>query len=178
MASEMAWDSAVLEKSKTPAPGFFARLKTGEGGWLQYGDGSNEGIRSVAGSGHAVIFRKAGGGKLTAVKMKGARYGSPESSSVFRITILDGGFKEIKQVEFPFAKYEQRSENPYWVEFPIPGVKVPEVFFVAFDFSPTATDGVYVAFDDSTKGHSFLALPGDHLGDFDKGDWMIHAQVK
>lgn len=178
LASALKWDSKQLEQGKLPEPALFAGLKVGKGGWLHYDDDTNEGIRSVAGSGHAVIFRKAGGGKLISVKMKGARYGAESSKSVFRITILDGGFKEIRRLEFPFMKYEQRSENPYWVELPVPGVKVPEAFFVTFDFSPTATDGVYVAYDESTKGHSFLALPGDHLGDFDKGDWMIQAQVK
>lgn len=178
LASALRWDSKKLVEGKLPASDYFAGLKNEPGGWLHYDDDTNEGIRSVAGSGHAVLFRKAGGGRLVAVKMKGARYGAEGSKSVFHVTILDGGFKEIGRIEFPFMKYGQRSENPYWVELPIPSVKVPKVFFVVFDFSPTATDGVYVAYDESTKGHSFQALPGDHLSDFDKGDWMIRAQVK
>lgn len=178
MAKKLKWDSKLLQEGKSPKAAFFTGLKSNAEGWLYYDDDANEGMRSIAGSGHAVVFRKAGGGKLVAVKMKGSRYGPEESGSVFRLTILDASFKAIRQLEFPFMKYAQRGEALYWVEFPIPSIGVPEVFFVAFDFSPTSTDGVYVGFDESSQGHSFMALPNDHLSDFEKREWMVRSQVK
>jgi hypothetical protein len=178
LSKALTWDTKLLNKGKSPKESFFRGLKAGEGGWLSYDDDVNESIRSTAGSGHAVIFHKRGGGILTAVRMKGSRYGLDQSESVFRVTVLDADFKVIKQVEFPYLKYAGRGESLYWVDLPMPSIKVPEVFFIAYDFNPSATDGIYVGIDKSSKGHSFAALPGDHLSDFNDGEWMIRAQVK
>jgi len=178
LVSAFSWDSALIERGKEPPAAYFHGLKRDKDGFLRYDDDSNEGMRSSAGSGHAAIFHREGGGMLTAVKLKGARYGPETSSTQFRLTLLDGDFNQLAQYEYPFMLFERRGEPLYWVELEVPKTKVPEVFFVAVDFRPTATDGIYVGIDESCKGHSFSALPGGHLRDFAEGEWMIRAKVK
>lgn len=56
---------------------------------------------------------------------------------------------------------------------------MPERFWVALNFNPTQTKGVYVSYDTSTKGeHSRTGLPGEEQKpketDF-KGDWMVQV---
>lgn len=148
---------------------------TDDEGWLGYDDDQEDGMRSIAGSGHAVLFSTAEGGRLDKVMLKGARYGLPRSESKFRLTVLDGDFQTIKQWEFPFMEFMQRGEPLYWKEFDTGGLKVPAKFYVLFDFNPTGTDGVYVGFDANSSGHSYSALPQSHLKPFREGDWMIRA---
>jgi len=148
-----------------------------EEGWLGYDDNSEDGMRSLAGSGHSVKFSAPGGGRLERVMLKGARYGYPRSESTFRLTVLDGEFETIKQFEFPYMEFMERGEPLYWVEFDTDGLKVPAEFYVLFDFNPTATDGVYVGYDAHSSGHSYTALPQSHLERFREGDWMIRALV-
>jgi hypothetical protein len=175
LMTQLRWETKRLDKGGEPQRGFFDTQKTIDG-WLAYDDGSNESMRSTAGSGHAVLFRKRDGGKLTSVQVMGGRYGMPETQSEFRITILDTAFSEISQKKFPFMAFA-RSQDLEWRSFDMKDVIVPECFFVCVDFNPTATDGVYVGIDKSGSGHSFSALPGDHLCDFDDGEWTIRALV-
>jgi|GEM_PF-3167427 len=148
-----------------------------EEGWLGYDDDHEDGMRSIAGSGHAVKFSCAGGGELAKVMLKGARYGYPQSDSSFRLSILDDTWREITFFEYPYMEFSQRGEPLYWVEFDGLGVAVPEEFYVAFDFSPSATDGVYVGYDAHSSGHSVTGLPGGGFSPFREGDWMMRVQL-
>lgn len=177
LVSTVKWETERFAKGEIPPPSFFEGLMADENGWIHYDDDSNEGIRSVAGSGHAVLFSVRKGSKLASVAMKGGRYGLPHSDSIFRISVLNAEFESIIQLEFPFMRYAGRTQEVYWQEFDTERIEVPEVFFVTFDFNPTATDGIYVGIDESTKGHSFYALPEDHIRSFDAGDWMIRVRM-
>ena len=178
LVSEVNWQSDWIIRGKAPPAKFFATQKTNAEGWLSFNDGSSEEMRSIAGSGHAVLFSAPGGGKLAAVRLKGGRYGHSESDSVFRLTILDFSFDKIREFEFPFMAFAERTQELYWVELDTDGLKVPDAFFACFDFSPTANDGVYAGFDTSSSGNSFTALPDGHLRDFELGEWMIEAKLE
>ena len=149
-----------------------------DGGWLGYDDDTNDGLRSIAGSSHVVRFHVERGGALKAVKLKGSRYGMPESDSKFTLYITDAHFNVIDSVRLPFMEFAQRGELLYWREFALKGIKVPEDFAVLFDFNPTATDGIYVGYDKQAHGHSFTGLPEDVIQVFAEGDWMIRVQVE
>ncbi len=175
LVTVLKWNSKRIDQGKNPTADLFADQKIAEG-FLHYGDGTNESMSSIAGSGHATIFHKAGGGKLTAVKLMGGRYGAPETDTMFRITILDASFKTLARAVFPYTEFPY-GDTLEWREFRLDRIDVPETFFVCFDFSPTATNGVFAGLDDSSKGHSFTARPDDHIADFDDGEWMIQAKV-
>jgi len=168
----------LLDKAVKQAPRPAPKPRAQKEGWLSFDDDGEDGMRSIAGSGHAVKFSMKRGAKLAKVKLKGARYGYPQSDSMFRLSILDSNFDVIKFYEYPYMKFEQRGEPLYWVEFDLLGLKVPGEFYVLFDFNPAATDGVYVGFDEGSSGHSFTGLSGGSLRQFRDGDWMIRALVE
>lgn len=151
---------------------------TDEDGWMGYDDDYEDGMRSQAGSGHAVRFHVKRGGELTKVMLKGARYGMPQSDSKFRMTVLDGGYEVLQMWELPYMKFSKRGEPLYWVEFDTLGLEVPEDFYVVFDFNPHATNGVYVGYDADTSSHSYSGLQYERLREFHEGDWMIRVKVE
>ena len=60
-------------------------------------------------------------------------------------------------------------------------VELPEKFWVALNFNPHQTKGVYLSYDTSTKGeYSRAGLPGDDdepkETDFG-GDWMVQVML-
>ena len=54
---------------------------------------------------------------------------------------------------------------------------MPKTFYICLNFRPTATNGVFVGFDDSTKGDSLVATPGDKGSPLKGSDWMIRLQL-
>src|SRR5262249_31596969 len=55
-------------------------------------------------------------------------------------------------------------------------VELPRTFWIALDFRPHQTKGVYVSYDNSTGGrHSLVGLPGLPTARSRRGDWMIEA---
>jgi hypothetical protein len=149
-------------------------------------DGTAEGKKSIAGGGHARKFVEPGGGEwyLTAVSVHGARYGAaqPPASATFDVALCDADMKPIATWKQPYRLFE-RGESK-WVRIELPATRVPPGaggFYVALDFHPTASQGVYVSFDDSTRGTdragSLVATPGRKGAAFTSGDWMIRAEV-
>lgn len=69
-------------------------------------------------------------------------------------------------------------EPLYWVDFELVGVDVTEEFYLLFDFSPEATDGVYVGYDANSTGHSYMGNDASSLRNFRDGDWMIRGKVE
>jgi RNA polymerase sigma factor (sigma-70 family) len=148
---------------------------------LKYGDGRADGKRSLGGSGHLIEFStpsESNGAKLAAVRVHGARYGTtrpPEES--FLVYILSPDRTHVLHTELaPYSLFERGSER--WVEITFePPVEAPEAFWVALDFRPHQTKGVFVSYDTSTRGkHSRVGLPGippveARFG----GDWMVEA---
>jgi len=153
---------------------------------LELDDGCAEGKKSIAGGGHARKFAAPGGGDwyLTAVSVHGARYGAaqPPASATFDVALCDADMKPIATWKQPYRLFE-RGESK-WVRIELPPTRVPpgaEGFFVALDFHPTASQGVYVSFDESARGTdragSLVATPGKKGGAFASGDWMIRAEL-
>jgi hypothetical protein len=149
-----------------------------DGGWAGYDDDSADGMRSIAGSGHAVQFHLKSGGTLKSIKLKASRYGFPQTDSQFSIYIMNEHYKTIETVSLPYMSYEQRGEQLYWREFKLKPIKVPKDFIVLFSFNPTQTDGIYVGFDANARGHSSTALPDEPVAVFTDGDWMVRVKVE
>jgi hypothetical protein len=153
---------------------------------LEFDDGAADGKKSIAGGGHARKFAAPGGGDwyLTAISVHGARYGAPQppASATFDVALCDADMRPIATWKQPYRAFE-RGESK-WVRIEIPPTRVPpgaEGFYVALDFHPSASQGVYVSFDDATKGTdragSLVATPGKKGNPFTAGDWMIRAEL-
>ena len=153
---------------------------------LELDDGTPEGKKSIAGGGHARRFGAPGGGEwyLTAVSIHGARYGAanPPAGATFDVALCDAGMKPVAAWKQPYRLFA-RGEGK-WVRVELPPTRVPpgeDGFYVVLDFRPTATQGVYVSFDDSTKGGdnagSLVATPGKPGSPLPSGNWMIRAEI-
>ncbi len=147
---------------------------------LYYDDGTSEGQRSTAGSGHAVLFRKPEGNwLLDSIDVFGSRYGETKPPDKnFTIYICDEEFNPVHEFSMPYGLF-QRGENQ-WFRIYIYPVSVPKRFYACLSFEPTYNRGVYVAYDESVKhSHSRLALPYTHVSDVEgKYDWMIRAHLR
>ena len=145
---------------------------------LRYDDGAMDGKRSMAGSGHAVIFRKPEGKwQLIGIEIFGSRYGAPQPPQEdFSISLCDAKFEVLKEFKVPYARFERGAEK--WVKIELPATDVPEFFYVCVSFNPTATKGVFVGFDKNAAGHSRMALPDSHVTDAEGFDWMLRCYLK
>jgi hypothetical protein len=145
---------------------------------LSHVDNSAEGKRSIAGSGHAVEFKRPANVKsVVAVEIFGSRYGYPQAPREdFHVYLLDEKQKIIKDLPFPYATVERGQER--WYALSVPRVAVPERFFVAVAFNPEQTKGVYLGIDQDVKeSHSYTGLPKRGFQSFSDGDWMIRAYL-
>lgn len=153
---------------------------------LELDDGTPDGKKSIAAGGHARRFRAPGGGEwyLTAVSVHGGRYGAanPPAAATFDVALCDAEMKPVAVWKQPYRLFA-RGEGK-WVRIEVPPTRVPpgeEGFYVVLDFRPTATQGVYVSFDDSTKGtedaRSLVARPGRSGGPLTAGDWMMRIEL-
>jgi hypothetical protein len=153
---------------------------------IQLDDDTPDGKKSIAGGGHARKFLAPGGGddwNLTAVSVHGARYGGARPPPVtFTVALCDGDMLPITTLKQPYKLFERGDAR--WVRIEFPPTRVPpgdKGFYVVLDFHPTATQGVFVSFDTSTKGReknsSLTAKPGDEGTPFEPGDWMIRVEL-
>ncbi len=142
---------------------------------LSHNDGSTEGKKSIAGSGHAVLFEAPTEGYvLKAVRIYGSRYGYPAPPKEnFHIWLCDKDLKVIKDFPFPYSRFARG--NPKWVTLRVAPTPVPENFIICVGFKPQSTKGVYVHYDNSTSGNSFTGLPRRGSRVFNQGEWMIQA---
>jgi RNA polymerase sigma factor (sigma-70 family) len=145
---------------------------------LKYNDGQAEGKQSVGGSGEMIAFSAPGApARVAALRIHGSRYGLPDPpDESFLIYFLAEDRKRILHTEMaPYSLFERGPERWVEVAFERP-VELPRSFWVALDFRPHATKGVYVSFDYSTGGrHSAIGLPGLPTTLSRRGDWMIEA---
>jgi len=148
-----------------------------DGGWVGYDDDSADGMRSIAGDGHAVQFHLEHGGTLKSIKLKASRYGNPQTESQFTIYIMNEDYRTLDKLSVPYMTYEQRGADLYWREFKPKAIKVPKDFIVLFSFNPTQTNGIYVGFDANARGHSATALADEPAQAFTDGDWMVRVKV-
>lgn len=144
---------------------------------LGYDDGQQAGQRSIAGTGHAVVFDAPGDGwYLTAVLLMGSRYGTnTPPNEDFHVWLCDANFREIADFPFPYSTFAKG--EPQEVKLDVKPTKVPRRFVICIGFNPTSTKGVFVYHDKAAGGRSFTALPGGQARRFDSGDWLIRAMV-
>jgi hypothetical protein len=153
---------------------------------LELDDGKSDGRKSIAGGGHARRFRAPGAGDwyLTGVSIYGARYGAatPPADATFDVALCDAEMKPVAVWKQPYRLFARGQER--WVRVDLPPTRVPPGdggFYVCVQFRPTATQGVFVSFDESTRGaaerSSLVATPGAAGNPFDAGDWMIRAEL-
>lgn len=183
-ASTVLYDepaASLFKKSGTDR----ARLQ-GRPQKVELDDGSAEGKKSIAGGGHARRFVAPGGGEdwyLTAVSVHGARYGSPRPPAAsFTVALCDANLLPVATWKQPYKLFDKGEAK--WVRLEVPPTRVPPGeagFYVALDFRPTASQGVFVSFDDSTRGQeknsSLVARPGDDGQPLAQGDWMVRIEL-
>lgn len=145
---------------------------------LAHDDGIKARQKSSAGTGHAVRFQAPGDDcYLTAVRLHGARYGSPAPPREdFHVWLCDAGFRTIADFPFPYSTFEYGVSK--WVTMNVRPTKVPRQFVIVVGFNPTATKGVFVSHDAEASGNSFYGLGGRRHGFFSEGDWLIRATVQ
>lgn len=160
-------------EAKTIAP---ARL-TGKPLALVFDDDAPDGRKSIAGGGHARKFKTPGPGEwyIRSVSVYGLRYGRSAPSDTFDVALCDEKMGTIAVWKKPYSTFG--AGDPKWVKMIVAPTRVPESFYVDLNFRPTATRGVFVCFDSSTKGNSLVAIPGKPGGPFENGDWMIRIEL-
>lgn len=148
---------------------------------LRYDDGTMEGQRALAGSGHGIFFRTLEGKwQIVAVEFCGCRYGDkkpPEED--FSIFICDEQFEVIREFKAPYRLFPKRDEWK-WVKVEIEPTLVPPFFWVVLVFNSTARNGIYVGCDANVPmPHSASALPDFHIEEGPgKMDWMVRIYLK
>lgn len=145
---------------------------------LAYDDGAQNGMKSVAGGGHAVNFvRPTSKTKLQQIKVYSSRYGRPADSKTYKISLMDASKKVFHIYEGNYQEFAYASEG--WTIIDInPPVFVPKEFWVCFEFNPAQTYGVYVFYDTDTQGHSRNGTPRSNLNQDPGYNWMIRAVVE
>jgi hypothetical protein len=150
---------------------------------LSYGDGKAEGKKSFGGSGHMIRFELPEGvTSVRGLRIHGSRYGTAQAPDEdFEITFLSDDREEILDTQTaPYRLFKRGKEA--WVRVMFDKeVELPEKFWVALNFNPHQTKGVYLSYDTSTKGeYSRAGLPGDDdepkETDFG-GDWMVQVML-
>jgi len=181
---EKWWESGAplfVEKrssSKFKAVRISASRLSGEPITLAFDDDASEGKKSIAGGGHARKFSPPGLGEwyIRAVSVYGARYGHPRPpKGTFDVALCDDQLRRIAAWKKPYGTFERG--NLKWVRMEVPPTRVPKTFNVCLNFRPTATKGVFVAYDTSTKGNSVVGTPGKPGSPFGQGDWMIRVEL-
>jgi hypothetical protein len=140
-------------------------------------DNTADAKKSIAGSGH--IRRSDAPGDewyLVAISVYGSRYGPARApDTTFEISLCDAQNKAIASWEMKYAAFPRGDAK--WTRFDLPPTRVPREFAIALNFRPTATNGVFVHIDTSTKGNSSTGLPGKEPAPLDQGDWMIRMEL-
>ena len=178
------WKAAgpVLAEAR-PASGFAkVELKpdqlAGKPVTLAADDGTADGKKSVAGSGHARAFTAPGDGEwyLRSVSVYGSRYGAAAAPDTkFELVLCDADLKQVASWGKPYAAFKRGEAQ--WVKLDVPPTRVPKEFVVCVAFNPTATSGVFVSFDGSVSGKSTTALPGKPGRPLAGGEWMIRPEL-
>jgi hypothetical protein len=144
---------------------------------LSYVDNTAEGARSIAGSGHAVKYRRPADGKyLMAVEIFAHRYGHfTAPAEDFHVYVLDEKRKVIQAHPVPYSRIEWGF--PRWYALTLPAVEVPEEYYIALAFNPHHTKGIFLGLDESVKrSHSYIGRPTtgfEPVGE--KFDWMVRS---
>ncbi|HIJ64375.1 MAG TPA: M56 family metallopeptidase [Candidatus Hydrogenedentes bacterium] len=153
--------------------------KTTASSCLSHVDDSAEGRRSIAGSGHAVLFERPEDARFVeAVEIFASRYGYPEPPDEdFHLHLLDEAFEVLADLPYPYGMIERGDMRWYTLE--TPSVEVPERFYVALAFNPHRTKGIFVGIDEDVEQfHSYVGLPDSGYEPVDgKYDWMVRVRL-
>lgn len=168
--------TAKREASAYKAETIPAAKLSGKPTKLSFDDNSSEGKKSIAGGGHARKFSTPDDSAwyLRNVSVHGARYGRPTQDK-FDVALCDEDLKPITVWQKPYSTFKTGSQN--WTRIDIPPTRVPKTFYICLNFRPTQTQGVYVSYDESTKGNSLVGTPGDPGKGMAQGDWMIRVEL-
>jgi RNA polymerase sigma-70 factor (ECF subfamily) len=141
-------------------------------------DGTADGHKSIAGGGHARKFAAPGEGEwyLRSVSAHAARYGPAKAPDTqFDVVLCDAEMKPVATWKKPHAAVA-RGKND-WVRLDVPPTRVPKDFTVCLVFRPTASSGVFMDYDASSKGDSTTAVPGKPGPALADGNWMIRVEL-
>jgi beta-lactamase regulating signal transducer with metallopeptidase domain len=150
---------------------------------LSYGDGKADGKKSYGGSGHLIRFELPEGvTKVRGIRIHASRYGVPQAPNEdAEITFLTEDREEVLDSQpAPYRLFKRGKEA--WVRLMFDKeIELPQKFWIALNFNPHQTKGVYLSYDTSTKGeYSRVGLPGDEEEpketDFG-GDWMVQVML-
>jgi len=146
---------------------------------LSHGDNTAEGKRSIGGSGHAILFgHTLPTSYFLSVEIYASRYGHPEPPEEdFHLYLLNGEHQVLADLRFPYAMIERGDMR--WYTLRRPSFELPEQFYVALDFNPHQTKGIYLGYDESVEeSHSYVGLPDSGYEPVDgKYDWMIRVYL-
>lgn len=135
------------------------------------------GKKSIGGSGEMIQMNlTAEQRELCGIRIHGSRYGTAKPPQErFLIYVLNQDLTEVVATEMvPYELFERGAEQWVEIKFSKP-VTVPADAWIAVDFRAGRTKGVYVSYDDSTKGNrSRIGLPGiEPKPTGFSGNWMI-----
>jgi beta-lactamase regulating signal transducer with metallopeptidase domain len=185
--------AAVQDDDSTDNAARVAQATTGKGNraaagkrppaLLSYGDGKADGKKSYGGSGHMIRFELPDGvTSVRGLRIHGSRYGLPQAPDEdFEITFLSDDRQETLDTQAaPYRLFKRGKES--WVRVLFDEeVELPQKFWVAINFNPHQTKGVYLSYDTSTKGeYSRVGLPGDDAEPKETafgGDWMVQVML-
>ena len=110
--------------------------------------------------------------------MHAARYGTPTPPDEdIEISFLSEDQSAVLETEFvKYGKFKRGDSRWVTIKFK-ESLELPEKFWVAVNFDPGRTKGVYLSYDtDSGGDHSRIGLPGAESKPVGMGgDWMIQA---
>ncbi len=166
----------TIDASAFQATTLTASKLTGKPVVLASDDDRSDGKKSIAGGGHARRFAVPEDGEwyIRTVAVCGAQYGRAKDA-MFDVALCDGDLRPVAVWKKPYTAF--RMGHLQWTRLPVTPTRVPKEFYVCLNFRPTASQGVYVGFDTSTKGESLVGIPGEQGRDFNDGDWMIRVEL-
>ena len=158
------------------------KKKTKRPNSIKYGDGKADGKKSLGGSGHLIRFKlPSEERKVAGLRMHAARYGQPTPpDEEVEISFLSKDQSEVLDTHsVKYGKFKRGDSRWVTIKFKEP-LELPEVFWVAVDFDPGRTKGVYLSYDTNSDGkNSRIGLPGAKSKPVEfNGDWMIQAILK
>jgi hypothetical protein len=180
-----AWSEAALPLLVEPARAseFTAQqvpvaCLAGKAVKLGYGDGSPDGKISMGTIAHVIHFEAPDSGTwyVRRVSVCGDRYGSRRAGGrCFDMVLGDQQNRRIAVWPKPYGAFPRG--EPKWVHLDITPTQVPRAFSLSLHFRPTESDGVHVAWDTGSNGHSAVGIPGKRVTPFQAGDWMIRVEL-
>ncbi|MEE8467339.1 MAG: hypothetical protein V3T22_02730 [Planctomycetota bacterium] len=164
--------ASVLQADRATAAGSPGKIV------LAHDDGIADTQRSLANTGHVVLFERPGDEFIaTAVRIRGKRYaGDWDFDPEFvlaRVSLCDADLQVLAQSFEPYASWRVGAFD--WIEVPLGPARVPERFYIVVEFFPTKTGGVYLSIDDDAEGHGFEGRPGELSKPLEGGEWMIRV---